>query len=151
MMTLRPATLDDAPVLFAWRNDPETRRASRNEEPVTWEGHVAWLKTTLTDTRRRLFIAEHVGHAVGTGRVDLHPHLDQSVVSEHAELSLTIAPEFRGCGYARQVIDALVQEAASLGVKACEAFVKPDNAKSLRAFYAAGFSAPPVRLTCVLT
>ena len=42
-----PATLDDAGVLFEWRNDAVTRSTSRSTEPVQWRDHLSWLERTI--------------------------------------------------------------------------------------------------------
>lgn len=139
MMTLRPVTMDDASILFEWRNDPETRRASTHTEPITWERHGEWLAGALEDSGRLLFIAENLrGQAIGTGRLELD--------GERAEISLTIAPEFRGYHYARPLIAALVQEALTLGARECTAVIKPWNVKSLAAFTSEGFDGDLVQL-----
>jgi len=67
---LRPATPDDAEVLWLWRNDPITRAQSRNTDPITWKSHVRWLSAALADAERRIMVAERDGVSVGT--VGLH-------------------------------------------------------------------------------
>jgi hypothetical protein len=43
-LIIRKATIDDAPILFNWRNDELTRRLSKNTNVVKWNEHVVWLK-----------------------------------------------------------------------------------------------------------
>ena len=101
-MNLRPATLDDAALLFAWRNDPATRHASRNHAAITAEEHRAWLLRSLSNRTRRLYLAEVDGTPVGTCRSDL---------TEHGwELSWTIATEHRRQGYGRTMVGLLVEQ-----------------------------------------
>ena len=131
-MILRPATLADADRLLRWRNDPETRAQSLSEHEVSLVDHLGWLSYILVHpVTPRLYIAEEEGRAVGTGRLDL----DDSA----AELSLTVAPEHRGRGLARQIIHLLVTEAGRLGHTLSIAQVKGRNARSLGAFLASGF------------
>lgn len=116
-MRHRPATRDDAALLFAWANDPETRRQSFTTEPIAWETHVAWLERRLADS---LILIFENPEPVGVVRI------------QDGVISITVAPEHRGKGYATPMI----REAAQPGTIA---EVKPDNVASLRAFAAAGF------------
>ena len=86
-MIIRPATLEDAKLLFEWRNDPLTRAMSRNSDPVQWDTHVTWLTGRLAISNPQLYIAAVDDHQVGTFRVDAD------------EISYTVAPDFRGRGF----------------------------------------------------
>lgn len=95
-LSVRAATHEDAELLLRWRNDPETRRASRCTSAVSPAEHFTWLSQTLRSPDRKLFIAEEAGVPVGTVRAHL---------SEGAwELSWTTAPAFRGRGLAKQMV-----------------------------------------------
>lgn len=124
---LRPATGHDAELLFAWANDPETRRWSFATEPIPWDTHVAWLARVLADDERRLWVAEHEGEPVGQVRLD--------VAGDSEVVSISVAPGQRGRGLAVAIIRAACGEARGTVV----AEVKPDNQRSLRAFERAGF------------
>jgi len=88
--------MQDADCLFAWRNDPETRRASHNTDELQFESHIAWLNGALKDPNRRIFIAEENGVPVGTVRAD-HS-------SGVWELSWTVSPSARGRGVAKTMV-----------------------------------------------
>lgn len=94
-MILRPATMDDAAILFAWRNDPETRANSLNTDPVPWESHCDWLSASLENHNRDLLVAEIEGVPVGTVRIDR---------GEETEISWTVAPDRRGKGIGKQMV-----------------------------------------------
>jgi spore coat polysaccharide biosynthesis predicted glycosyltransferase SpsG/RimJ/RimL family protein N-acetyltransferase len=136
MVTLRRAGADDAARLWEWRNDPVTRAQSWSSEPVPSEVHDTWLAETLRRSDVALFIAldEASGAPIGTGRLDVAP--------EGIELSLTVAPDQRGRGYAAPLIRRLMGEAAmtSPGVR-LTARSKSGNLASQRAFAASGFVA----------
>lgn len=91
---IRQATLDDAPLLLEWRNDPLTREMSKDREPVEWDRHIAWLSARLARENPNLFIAESNGNPVGTFRVD------------GDEISYTIAPTLRGNGVGLKMLTA---------------------------------------------
>lgn len=105
---LRPATLEDAQRLFAWRNDPQTRAQSLQQLPVAWESHLTWLQASLRNPNRQLYIAEGIVQdasgqplILGTVRADK--------LDEEYELSWTVAPEQRGKGWGRKLVAALIE------------------------------------------
>jgi RimJ/RimL family protein N-acetyltransferase len=101
-MILRRATLRDSALLLAWRNDPETRKASHSMESVAQTEHHSWLKASLSNPNRKLFIAEVNGIPVGTVRADY--------LSGEWTLSWTTAREARKRGVAREMVALLVEE-----------------------------------------
>jgi RimJ/RimL family protein N-acetyltransferase len=127
-LSLRLATLDDAPSLLAWRNDPETRRSCRNTALVQRGEHARWLAELLRDSNRHLLIITAHGQPCGQVRMDM--------TDKHMELSWTIAPEFRRRGYARQILSQIVQ---ALPSEKLTAWIRPENIASIRAAETAGF------------
>jgi RimJ/RimL family protein N-acetyltransferase len=131
---LRAATEEDAALLLEWRNDPVTRRWAFTEAAVAPDEHAAWLARKLADPRCLLWIAERDGVPVGQVRLDQDPDGDA------AEISIALAPEFRGRGYAPLVLSRMVGEARDrLSVSRLRALVKPGNEASVRSFERVGF------------
>ena len=129
---LRPATPDDAERLWRWRNDPDTRRASWNEQAVPRAQHERWLADILARPDRKLYVALADGAEVGTVRLDL--------AEDQAEVSITVAPECRGGGLAAEMLLALAEEAFSaLALDRLVARVKGSNPASRAAFERAGY------------
>lgn len=120
---LYPATFDDADILLEWRNDLETRQASRNMDLVDKSSHIEWLKASLANPNRKIYIAYH---PVGTIRWDL--------TDNFYELSWTVAPDMRKQGIGRNMVSALVKE---LDAPVC-AKVKPSNTASIKIAQYAG-------------
>lgn len=123
-MRLRKATMDDAERLFHWRNDPVTRAASINRDPVAWHDHLAWLEASLTNPLREILIAED-GVPLGTVRLDK---------DLRTEVSITLAPAARGHGQATSLIALATQTKGPFVAR-----IRPDNPASRRAFQKAGF------------
>ena len=125
--------MNDARMLLEWANDPVTRQASFNTEPIAWETHVAWLQRRLNDEQCAFYIAEDGTQAVGTVRFDLR----EAAV---AEISLSLAPSARGRGLGPKLIRmgtfAVLDEGFCDEVRGR---VKHTNTPSLRAFERAGF------------
>lgn len=126
MFSLREATLEDARLLFEWRNDPVTRANSINAGFVPWEAHVGWLEKSLCNPNRLLFIGVD-GQPVGTSRLDL--------CESHAEISYTVSPAHRGNGHGYN----LVRETLKHSEAPIRATVKPQNQASRRILEKADF------------
>jgi spore coat polysaccharide biosynthesis predicted glycosyltransferase SpsG/RimJ/RimL family protein N-acetyltransferase len=148
----RPATLEDSSLLLRWRNDPATREVSRSSDLVSWEGHSTWYERTLGNPRRELYVVERGATPVGTVRFDA---LESSGAAddpaaagatEEWEVSITLAPEARGHGLSRPVLnageDAFGQRHPEATVVAA---ILPDNAPSQRLFAGAGYVLDPDR------
>jgi RimJ/RimL family protein N-acetyltransferase len=131
-LRLRPATIADADLLLAWRNDPETRAASFTSDEISRDTHVRWLERKLADADCALLIVEHGGQPVGQVRLDRE--------GDAAEIHIALAPAARGRSLGREALRAAVTATPEvLGARRVEARVKEDNVASLRAFEAAGF------------
>ncbi|MGH3546316.1 MAG: GNAT family N-acetyltransferase [Mycobacteriales bacterium] len=98
-IAVRRATEADSATMFAWRNDPATRAASRNTAAVSWERHQQWLASVLNDKARELLIVEHLGEPVAVLRFDQAADVRQGRPPEW-EISMNLAPERRGHGLA---------------------------------------------------
>jgi RimJ/RimL family protein N-acetyltransferase len=99
---LRLATLEDAKILFEWRNDPQVRAGSHNQAEISFEDHLAWLEGSLANPDRKLYIAEEDGISVGTVRSDW--------ADGTYTLSWTVGPEARGKGVGKRMVSLLVKQ-----------------------------------------
>jgi GNAT superfamily N-acetyltransferase len=142
-LTARRAQMDDARLLWEWRNDPAARAGSHNADLVPWPQHLAWLESSLTREDRVLLVAEDPAGPVGTVRWDRGGQGEW-------EVSITVAPSRRGQSLARSLLragEAALSEVAwsdvalsdvahSSGteVTAYLAVVHVDNAGSVRLF-----------------
>jgi RimJ/RimL family protein N-acetyltransferase len=125
-LMLRSATMDDWQLLLKWRNDPETRKASRDTTIVDESAHRSWLQNCLQADNRQLLIAEVDTVPVGTVRLDL---------DEVCDVSWTVAPEARGRGFGKQMVSAAVRT-VKLPMKAV---ARVENIGSQKIAEAAGF------------
>ena len=134
-VTLRAATPDDAARLLEWANDPATRAASFDRDPISWDDHVEWLAGVLADPDRRLWIAEEAGMPVGQVRIDREP--DGAGV-----VSIGLADGARGRGLGAAVLRmGLAAAGRALGISRARAVVRASNAASRGLFEGAGFHA----------
>jgi RimJ/RimL family protein N-acetyltransferase len=142
-LTLRPATMDDAMQLWLWRNDPLTRRQSRTTSPIVWAEHVRWLTAALGEKGRTHRIGERDGAAVGV--------IGFQSLEGGSEVSIMVAPEARGTGVGRSMLNAALAQTDGLPIYAS---VRTDNDASRKLFASCGFkqveSAEPGFLRYVL-
>jgi len=132
-IALRPGTKADVDQVFQWANDPVTREVSFNTAPIPREAHVAWYTRQLATDGRNLFIAEEDGAPVGVVRLDRTDGVRRCVIS------ITIAPDARGRGVGTAALTAAASVAETLGFTIIEAYVRPSNQASIRAFMRAGY------------
>jgi len=88
--------MKDADLLLKWRNNEETRKASKDTAIIKRKEHIVWLETVLNNNQRGIYIAEQDGVAVGTVRFD--------PCDEGYELSWTVAPKQRGRGIGKRMV-----------------------------------------------
>lgn len=132
-LAIRPARPADAGRLLEWANDPATREASFDREPIAPAEHKSWLAGVLGDPGRRLWIAEEAGIPVGQVRVD-------RAADGVGVVSIGLAPGVRGRGLGREILRlGLAAASAELGVRRARAVVRRSNVPSRRLFEGAGF------------
>lgn len=135
---LRCARHEDARDAWRWRNDPATRAASHQAEPIAWETHELWWKGSLGRADRVLMVGEDAaGVAAGLVRFDARPD-GAWLVGIH------VAPERRGQGWGRALLAAgLERMRRKRSAARFVAEIKPENAASQRLFAACGFRPGP--------
>lgn len=132
---LRPALPVDEAILLAWANDAATRAASRSHDPIDAADHHRWLESRLaTPDDARMWIGESDGVPIGVVRFERR-------TPDSVEVSITIAPEARGRGLARPLLEAGIAAARdAFGPVKIDAYILPGNEASVRLFASAGFT-----------
>ena len=125
---LRKVTKSDWKILLEWRNDKITRQNSFNSELISINTHKEFIKNTLINTDRNLFILEYNEIPVGTIRED---RLDK----DEFELSYTISPMYRGKKIGQIMISLYLIERK--GYFLCK--VKEENIPSIKIIEKLGF------------
>lgn len=134
VVTVRPATPDDAERLWHWRNHPEVRRVSHTADPIPWEAHRAWVARTLADPDRLLLIGACGAIPCGTVRFDC-------ALDGTATVSIHLAPDQRGRGLGGPLLEAAEAALADRHpeIRRLVAAVRPGNPASDRLFGEAGY------------
>lgn len=133
-LRLEPANEGHCELLYQWVNDPATRSASFNSNPIRWEDHQRWFHERLKSEACKIWIAYRKHSPVGQVRFDLK--------GEHWEIAFSVAREWRGRGYGSILLHRGIAELSSLQVRGVLRFlgrVKPENAASAQSFIKAGF------------
>jgi L-amino acid N-acyltransferase YncA len=134
-LCFRPAAREDLELTLGWANDPLTRQASFDSDPIDAGTHADWFERSLGG-ERRLYIAEAAGCPVGLYRLD--PPTAAAPLAD-AEVSITVAPASRGRGIGRALLRDGAELARALGLERLLARIRCDNAVSQHVFAAAGF------------
>jgi spore coat polysaccharide biosynthesis predicted glycosyltransferase SpsG/RimJ/RimL family protein N-acetyltransferase len=129
-LVLRPATKDDARLLWEWANDPATREASFGRGEIPWTSHLSWLDRQLASDGVLLLIA-----ALSDGTLAGTIRFDTSDEWKTAHLSYSIAPKMRGHGLSRPLLVAGTRwMRIARGRAQVHAEVLSTNAASIKAF-----------------
>lgn len=130
---LRQAVLEDADMVFKWRNDPFVVSRGSLQRTVEWPEHVEWFEQTVLGDRRRMYIIERGNKAIGQVRFDRE-------TDSACSISVYLTTEFIGKGYGISAIrDACAEVFRLWNVERIIARVRRDNAIGAKAFVKAGF------------
>lgn len=130
---LRPVIQSDCRLLWQWANDPVVRAASFSSHEIAWEEHANWFARKILDNSSVFLMLEDGMLPVATIRT-------QATTMADADISVIVAPQFRGQGLAPLIFQRALEEVfAVTELQRVHAFIKPDNAASSRSFGNAGF------------
>lgn len=130
---LRPATSEDARLIFNWRNDPVIVRLGSSQREVTWAEHEKWFSQSISSRERRIFIVEKDGLAIGQVR------FDRASVTE-CVISVYLGREFTGHGWGVEAMRIGCEMIFTLWpVERVSAWVREENRASQSAVRKVGF------------
>jgi UDP-2,4-diacetamido-2,4,6-trideoxy-beta-L-altropyranose hydrolase len=134
IIPIRDATSEDCGLIFAWANDGEARSASFSPNSISVYEHERWFEQKLHETDCILLICmNNKGQAFGTVRFDIQ--------EEDALISINLDRNARGKGLAGlTIIRTLIELFKRRRISKVNAFIKPQNLRSIRAFERAGFA-----------
>lgn len=129
---LRRATTNDARFVWELNNHPSVRAQSVSTASIPWESHVCWFGRRVVDPATLFLVGLSDGIEVAVVRFDIQ--------EREATIGVAVSPTFRGRGLGAEVIAAATEELARLfpGTRAV-AWIRPENAASLKAFTRAGY------------
>ena len=133
-LSIRLVQDEDCKLLWEWANDPVVRASAFSSQMIRWEEHVEWFRRKLNDQNCRILVClDTSGVPVGQIRFEKHGASD-------ANLDITVDGRLRGLGFAGRLIDLGADWAfEEWNLTRLNAFVKPENIASAKAFERAGF------------
>lgn len=97
---LRTAEAADSYALWLWANDPAARAGSGDRGPIEWDHHQAWVAERIASAGALVLIAQSTtGRPLGTIRFETEDGWAA------ARLSYSVAPESRGQGIGRALLE----------------------------------------------
>lgn len=131
---LRRANLGDLEFLFNLRNEEAVRLVSFNSDPIDLETHQKWFEKKLGSNESVLFIAEAGSRPIAQIRFDW-------LGDNAAEANIAVTGEFRGRGYGSDILRKASMRFLEEFPNCARiyAYVKPENAASVRSFAKAGY------------
>lgn len=139
-LSVRPVGRDDAGILWHIANDAEVRQQAVDSAPIPWDSHLDWFEKRLADENCDIYLLESDGVPVGQIRFDIE--------KATATVDYALLAGVRGRGLGRELIERgtdLLRARRGGQVRTVQAWVRPENAASLRVFQRASFDALPVR------
>jgi RimJ/RimL family protein N-acetyltransferase len=131
-VSLREATLDDARLIFEWRNLPEMIPLSKTQRRVDWAEHWQWFQNVVTSKDHLLLIVLLQQNPIGQIRFD-------RLSGRVWEVSILVVPQYTGRGLGVDALKLACEKIYTLGAEEIVAIVRSDNRRSVRAFQKAGF------------
>jgi RimJ/RimL family protein N-acetyltransferase len=125
--------MEDAKLVFGWRNDPFIVERGSSQKTVTWNEHTRWFQATVSGLQRRMFIIEIEAEAAGQVRFD---RIDDESCVVSAYLLERFTGQGRGVEAIRQGCERIFDEWPVARILAC---VRDDNAAGQTGFRKAGF------------
>jgi L-amino acid N-acyltransferase YncA len=136
-LTYRDATLDDLPGIVAIYNSTvPSRLVTADLEPVSVESRLAWFHAH-GPRARPLWVVEEAGKVIAW--LSFTDFYGRPAYSRTAEVSIYLAEDARGKGLGKQLLEAALAQASSLGIDTVLGFVFGHNEPSLRLFRGFGF------------
>lgn len=134
-LRLRPVYPEDCHQLWEWAKGPGVRSVSFSSDPIPWEAHQKWFRAKLDDDGCYIWIAiDAAERAVGQIRFEV-------CGPGEAEIDVSIDSTLRHAGYGSLLIYLGAKAMFSrTTVRLLRAYIRCDNAASIRAFEKAGFT-----------
>ncbi len=133
VLQLRLAEAADSELLWRWRNEATVRQMSFGSEEIAWEDHSRWYSARLQRPDCEILIASN-GEGKPIGQVRLDRQGDGAVIS------VSIAAEYRGCGYGATLIRLATNHAfVQRGLAWVDAMIREENVASQTAFLRAEY------------
>lgn len=132
-LCLRRAVIEDARILWEWRNEKKVRENSFQQEKIPYSAHEVWLKKLLRDSSRHLYILQKEEQPIGQVRIDVDGRV--------GIISYSIASVYRGLGYGKKMLQMAEIQCVENDLCSClKGIVKRQNVASQVIFTDLGYA-----------
>ncbi len=101
---MREVAFKDSEEILDWRNQIEVRQFSRNQDLITKETHLMWLKNRLKlNPTQPFWMFESSSEKIGFVRLDF----DQAL--KVYDISIIINPSMRGKGFGKEILNRAIE------------------------------------------
>lgn len=132
-LSFRKATSEDVNLYFNWASDSDVREQSFNSEEIKFEDHKKWFINSLENPGTQMLIFYTDDHKL-VGQVRFETKTEGKTI-----IGISIDKEFRGKGFASEMLTLACDFFQKQYSNEVEAFIKVGNRGSSRAFLRAGF------------
>jgi len=137
---LRKASKRDKPVLLEFEQKVLEAERPYNSTIKSADTFYYDLDNLLTSDKSHLLVANINGIVIGSGYAQIRASKESLRHDLHSYLGfMYVAPEYRGHGVNKQIIDGLIQWSKDQGVYDCYLDVYSDNESAIQAYQKAGF------------
>jgi len=143
----RSVTMDDSLLIYLWRSEPDTYIYTKSRSVPSQEVHTAWTQDRLESLSKEPYFAYEISdHLSAVTRLEI---LDSD--SDNYEISILVAPNWRGLGLASFCIsDSINFASKNLGAKTILANIHNKNLASINLFKKCGFKLTELNETAFL-
>ena len=135
-MIVRRALESDSKDLWHWRNDPQTRKNSTNENEISWDDHSVWFSDSLESDAREIYLGldDQANEPIGMVRFDF------DVTQASSEVSINLNPGWREKGISESLLSGAIEAFQHQRSFVLIAQIKPQNSASIKCFENCGFA-----------
>lgn len=134
LITLRKADINDAKLLWRWRNEKIARKSAFNSEYISYDSHLKWFKNKLKDSNSFIYIALN-GDSIPVGQIRF-----DKLYTDSIEIDISISKEHRGKRYGTKLIELGCRKIFDeIKINKILARIKRSNVASIKAFSNSGF------------
>ena len=150
-ITIRTALLTDKTVLLALEQKVVEAELPYNETIKTQNARYYDIDNLLISDDTKLIVAQYNKEIIGTGYVQIRPSKKSLQHTHHGYLGfMYVAPEFRGLGINKKIMEALTLWAKSRNINDFYLDVYHQNSAAIKAYEKVGFtpSLVEMKLNC---
>lgn len=131
------AAADLERIVAIYNSTVASRLVTADTVPVTVESRREWFHRHIPGKRPIWVVETGPNHIIGW--ISFEPFITRPAYHQTAEISIYLAPEARGKGVGKQVLQYALDQAPHFDIKVLLGYIFAHNTPSLKLFYSLGF------------